>query len=110
MILPSRHGDQPTRGGPGANGPPMPRIGGLILATAAFPAATSFDHSIFCSDAMVIRRQPEILHHLPGDFSLLLFGGDVAAAARLPAARWKSPAAEGMPISVVTFDPPPDWP
>src|SRR5688572_32807876 len=49
-ILPSTHGDQPTRGVPGAPG--VAGAGGLILVAAALPAATSFDHSIFCNDAM----------------------------------------------------------
>src|SRR3954462_9458982 len=50
MILPSTHGDQPTRGVPGAPGPAAGGPGGLILAAAALPAAKSFDHSIFCND------------------------------------------------------------
>src|ERR1700689_3565158 len=39
ITFPSTHGDQPTRAGPVANGPNAPRIGGLISATAALPAA-----------------------------------------------------------------------
>src|SRR5687767_2419037 len=51
-IFPSTHGDQPTRGVPGAPGPPGGGPAGLILAAAAVPAAKSFDHSIFCKDPM----------------------------------------------------------
>src|SRR5690606_9269253 len=50
MIFPSTHGDQPTRGVPGAPGPAHRGPGGLILAAAALPAANSLDHSIFCND------------------------------------------------------------
>src|SRR6185436_8124811 len=52
MTFPSTHGDQPTRGVPGAPGPAIAGPGGLILAAAASPAATSFDHSIFCNEPM----------------------------------------------------------
>src|SRR3954467_670132 len=45
ISFPSTHGDQPTRGVPGAPGPAVGGPGGLILAAAAVPAAMSFAHS-----------------------------------------------------------------
>src|SRR3954470_17846251 len=58
MILPSTHGDQPTRGVPGPPGPIIGGPGGLILAAAAFPDANSFDHSTFCSEPMSFGARP----------------------------------------------------
>jgi hypothetical protein len=58
ITLPSTHGDHLARGLPGAPGPIMRGPGGLILATAALPAAMSFAHSIFCSDSMSLGAKP----------------------------------------------------
>src|SRR5579862_7829944 len=58
IILPSTHGDHPTRGLPGAPGPITGGPAGLILVTAALPAAISLLHSIFCSDAMSFDGSP----------------------------------------------------
>ena len=41
-----------------------PRLGGLILAMAALPAAKSLAHSIFCSPAMSFGCKTKLHHHL----------------------------------------------
>jgi len=58
ITLPSTQGDQPTRGVPGVAGPMIGGPGGLIFAAAAFPAANSFVHSIFCSAPMSFGASP----------------------------------------------------
>src|ERR1022692_1261403 len=111
-TLPSTVGPIPTRGVDPA-GEPIPRvrgIGPLILAAAALAAAFSFAHSILCSEARSFGANPRSLM-ICLDNSL-----DCSAPGGLPPppdctdARWKSPAAEGMPIRQVTLEPPPDWP
>ena len=58
ISFPSTHGDQPTRGVPGAPGPIIGRPGGLIFVAAALPAANSFAHSIFCNAPMSLAASP----------------------------------------------------
>src|SRR4051812_3666928 len=110
MMLPSTHGDHPTRGLPGAPGPIMGGPGGLILAAAAFPAATSLLQSIFCSDSMSFGARPRSFITIRASSACCSLDGILPPPPDCAAARWNNPAAERMPISVVTFDPPPDWP
>ena len=49
-------------------------------------------------------------HHLLGQRLCCSPLGELPPPPDCTEARWKSPAAEGMPISVVTLEPPPDWP
>ena len=60
MVRPSMVGPKPARGGwPGAeNGPTPGFIGGLILVTAALPAALSLAQSIFCRLARSLGWRP----------------------------------------------------
>src|SRR3954471_9352074 len=110
MILPSTHGDQPTRGVPGAPGPAAGGPGGLILAAAALPAAKSFDHSIFCNDPMSFGASPSSFIVCRASSRCCSLLGIFPPPPDCADARWNRPAADGMPISVVTFDPPPDCP
>ncbi len=109
MTRPSTVGPHPTRGAvPGAGtGPPAP-IGGFILPMTALPTSFSRAHSIFCRAAMSLMPSSAITR-LARSLDCSPLGGfppppDCADA------RWISPRAEGMPSSVVTLDPPPDWP
>src|SRR5689334_13359693 len=110
MILPSTVGDHPTRGirVGGPPGPAVPAPDGLNFAIAAFPAALSAFQSIFCSAGRSFLPSPSSFMNWRAN------SRDCSLSGRLPPppdwadARWKSPAADGMPIRQVTFDPPPD--
>ena len=105
MTRPSTLGPEPTRRT--ANGPAVPG-GGFIFAATAMPASLSRAHSIFCSAAMSVTPSSAITR-----FANSL---DSSAVGRLPPppdcadARWMRPSADGIPRSVVTLEPPPDWP
>src|SRR5579859_6405 len=111
-IRPSTVGDQPTRGVlVGAEpGPPRPRSGGFILAMTVFPAANSFDHSIFCRAVMSLGETPSSFktwRENSFDCSPL---GILPPPPDCTEARWISPCPAGTPSRQVTLDPPPDWP
>src|SRR3954466_3102219 len=112
MVIrrPSTVGPEPTRGlaVPGAGvGPPTP-TGAVILAANALLTSFNVTHSIFWSAAMSLTPSSAITRFA---YSL-----DSSAPGGLPPppdcadARWISLSAEGIPSSVVTFEPPPDWP
>src|SRR5947209_9276695 len=109
ITLPSTHGDQPTRGVPGTPGP-KGAPAGLILAAAAFPAANSLDHSIFCSDWMSFEARPRSFIITRASSFCCSRVGMLPPPPDWAEARWNKPDVDGMPIRVVTFDPPPDWP
>jgi len=102
----------PTRGVDPA-GAPIPRVRGagpLILAAAAFAAAFSLDHSIFCSEARSFDARPSsVIISLDNSLDCSALGG-LPPPPDCTEARWNSPAAEGIPIRQVTLEPPPDWP
>src|SRR3954451_8421561 len=108
ITLPSTQGDQPTRGVPGTPGP-IGAPGGLILAVAALPAAISLDHSIFCSDWISLEASPRSFMTSRASSLCCSRVGMLPPPPDWAEARWNRPDAEGMPIKVVTFDPPPDW-
>jgi hypothetical protein len=107
---PSTLGPQPTRGAdPGGGiGPADASAGGFMAATTALPASFSRAQSIFCSPAMSLTPSSAT--------SRLVTSRVCSAEGGLPPppdcadARWTNPWADGMPRSVVTLDPPPDWP
>src|SRR3954451_5896978 len=111
-MRPSTVGDQPTRGlaGGADPGPATGGAGGVSFAMAALPAAFSFAHSTFCSEARSLRCSPSSL------ISCLARSLDCSIPGMLPPppdctdALWNNPAADGIPIRQVTFEPPPDCP
>ena len=110
MSRPSTVGPHPTRGaavpgsGVGLTGP----IAGFIFATTALPISFSLAQGSFCRSAMSLTPSSAITR--------LASSRDGSAPGGLPPppdcgeARWISPCADGIPSSVVTLEPPPDWP
>src|SRR5512139_3996009 len=110
MMRPSTVGPQPTRGFsvPGGGIGPHTPIGGFILAATASPIEFNLAHSIFWSAVMSLTpssARTRLANSL--DWSP---PGGLPPPPDCADARWISPAAEGIPSSVVTLDPPPDWP
>ena len=110
MIRPSTVGPEPTCGlaVPGAGvGPPGPR-GGFILAATALLISFNLAHSNFWSAAMSLIPSSAI--------TCLAYSLDSSAPGGFQPppdcadARWINPSADGIPSSVVTLEPPPDWP
>src|SRR5690242_13645571 len=112
MIRPSIVGPPPTRGAPPAR-EPRPRFRGawgLILLAAAVAALFNLAQSIFCKALISFGPTPS------STITCLAYARDCSALGGFPPpldrpeARGNNPAAEGMPIRVVTFEPPPDCP
>src|SRR5581483_4936505 len=105
-------GDHPTRGVAlgGPPGPGKPATGGLSLAMAALPAAFSLAHSIFCREARSWGPSPSSFINCRANSLDCSWLGIFPPPPDCAEALWNNPAAEGMPIRHVTFEPPPDWP
>ena len=83
MFFPSTHGDQPTRGVPGAPGPVIAGAGGIDLGSRCVARRYELRPLHLLQRADVIRGKAEILHHQSCELTLLLSARNVSTATRL---------------------------
>src|SRR5512139_2363851 len=109
-MRPSTVGPQPTRGfsTPGGGIGPHTPIGGLIWAATASPIEFNLVHSTFWRVAMSLTPSSAITR-LANSLDCSALGG-LPPPPDCAEALWISPSADGIPSSVVTLEPPPDWP
>ena len=112
MMRPSTVGPEPTRGA-ALHGRPAPgsRCAAVDLGGGGVAGRVQLGPLHLLERADVLRPQAQFLHELAGKAPWIAPAlGGLPPPPDCTDARWNRPAADGMPIRVVTLEPPPDWP